>query len=44
MISLDVLKEDSSGKAHEFIKDKVLTLDVGRNARMVAGLLRAMAI
>ena len=40
--SLDVLKEDFVEKAHEFIKDKVLTLDWEEMQELVAGLLRAM--
>jgi restriction system protein len=38
----DLLKEDMLSKAHEFIKDKLLSLDWEDMQELVAGLLRAM--
>lgn len=40
--NLDVIKEDTIVKAHEFIKDKVLNLDWEEMQELVAGLLRSM--
>lgn len=40
--SLEILKDDFIAKAHEFIKDKVLTLDWEDMQELVAGIIRAM--
>lgn len=40
---LDILKEDMLSKAHEFIKDQVLSLDPEEMQELVAGILRGMS-
>lgn len=38
----EILRKDVAGRAHEFIKDRILALDAGDLEALVAGLLRAM--
>lgn len=40
--TLEIIKEDTIAKAHEFIKDKVLQLNWQQMQELVAGVLRAM--
>jgi restriction system protein len=40
--TLEIIKEDTIAKAHEFIKDKVLQLNWEQMQELVAGVLRAM--
>ncbi len=40
--SLEIIKEDFLAKSHEFIKDKVLSLDWEDMQELIAGILRAM--
>ncbi|HAN17034.1 MAG: restriction endonuclease [Bacteroidetes bacterium GWC2_33_15] len=40
--SLEIIKEDFIAKSHEFIKDKVLSLDWEDMQELIAGILRAM--
>jgi len=41
-VELEQLKEDTIGRAHELIKDKILTLDDGQMEQLVAAVLRGM--
>ena len=40
--SLDEIKQDIIGRSHEFIKDKILTLDPDKMEELTAAILRAM--
>ena len=40
--SLEIIKDDFIAKSHEFIKDKVLSLDWEEMQELIAGILRAM--
>ncbi len=41
-VDFDLIKQDASAKAHEFIKDKILSLDWEEMQDLVAGILRGM--